>query len=222
MPDFILPNDTQRLALFGRTGSGKTQASVWHLSQRRFDRMPWVVFNSKDDPMINDLPGTFDIDLSDRAPKSPGIYVCRDALASKEDKEQLDGFLQRCWARENIGLYFDEASDATGLPWFRRCLRQGRSRHVPMICVTQRPRWLDRYVWSEADFFQGFKVHLFDDKQTADQMVPGYARAKLPEFHSVWHDVKRGMSILLAPVPQRHVILDTFKARSPVQRRLIA
>ena len=123
-------------------------------------------------------------------------------------------------------LYFDEASDATGLAWFRRCLRQGRSRHVPMICVTQRPVFLDRYVWSEADYYQGFRLNLADDRETAERMVPGYPRrdkgdGAIPEFHSVWHDVKRGMTFLLAPVPDRSVILSTFRDRMPVKRRAI-
>lgn len=222
MPDFRLPRDDEHVAVFGRNGTGKTQASVWQLSLRSYNRMPWVVINSKDDPLINQIPGTFDLDLDSGAPRWPGIYVVRDALADKQDREELNGLLARVWSRQRTGVYFDEASDATGLPWFRRLLRQGRSRKCPIIAVTQRPLWLDRFVWSEASYYQGFSLNLADDRDTAEKMVPAYRRIKLPSFHSVWHDVKAGLTFRLDPVPDAEHILAHFRERLPVKRRVVA
>jgi hypothetical protein len=216
-----MPRDDEHVAVFGRNGTGKTQASVWQLSERSFDKMPWVVINSKDDELINRIPGTFDLDLDDGAPRWPGIYVVRSAIADKEEKDELNGLLARIWSRQKTGIYFDEASDATGLSWFRRCLRQGRSRRVPIIAVTQRPLWLDRYVWSEASFYQGFQLNLADDRETADRMVPHYKQVHLPPFHSLWHDVKAPATFRLLPVPDQDAILQRFRERLPVKRRAI-
>lgn len=220
--ELILPGDTHRLAILGRTGSGKTQAAVWHLSRRSFDTMPWIVFNFKGDDLIDAIPGTYDLDIDDRIPSRPGIYIVRPLAVSKDDKEALDGFFQRCWRHEKVGLYIDEGYVATGLKWFRACLTQGRSRRVPMIVLSQRPVWIDTFVWSEADFFQAFHLNRKDDRDLASTMLPGYRNLPIPEYHSLWHDVTRDCTMLLAPVPDRDQILQTFRDRSPVQRRLIA
>lgn len=222
MPDFRLPRDDEHVAVFGRNGTGKTQASVFLLSERSYDRMPWVVINSKDDSLINRIPGIQEMELDDNAPKNPGLYVVNNAITDKAEKEELNGLLARIWQRQKCGVYFDEASDATGLSWFRRCLRQGRSRRVPIIAVTQRPVWLDRYVWSEASFYQGFALNLADDRETADRMVPDYKKIQLEPFCSVWHDVKAGATFKLLPVPDQSAILQRFRERLPTKRRVMA
>ena len=221
LPTLILPNDSHRLAVVGRTGSGKTQAAVYWLSGRSWDKKPWVVFNFKGDDLIDKIPGTFDLDVTDKAPKHPGLYIMRPLVADKDDKEKLDQFLMRCWQRENIGLYIDEGYMATGLKWFRACLTQGRSRHVPMIVLSQRPVWLDVFVWSEADFYQAFHLNRLEDQIKTAEMVPGFRGLKLPEYFSLWHDVKQGASMMLAPVPAEDAILQLYRERMPVRRRAI-
>ena len=216
--NFRLPSDSQRLAVIGRTGSGKTQAAVWHLSNRRYDLMPWIVFNFKGDQLINDIPGTRDLDLSDSVPSNPGVYV---VSVAPDEKEAADGFLMRCWAHENVGLYIDEGYMLTGLPGFRRCLTQGRSKHLPMIILSQRPVFMDRFTWTEADFFQVFSLSISDDKKSLAGYIGGNALRRVPDYHSWWYDVARDRMIGLRPVPDADTILATFRKRLLPVRRAI-
>lgn len=219
MPEFRLPSDTQRLAIIGRTGSGKTQAAAWHLSMRSFDTMPWVAFNFKGDDLLQSIPGKVDLELKSAIPNKPGLYHIE---VSPDEKEEADAFLMRAWERQNVGLYIDEGYMLTGLPGFRRCLTQGRSRHIPMIVLSQRPVWMDKFTWSEADYFQLFKLKLETDQDIAKQYVGDAAYMSLPKYHSVWHDVVEDATFRLQPVPDRDTLLQTFRDRLGVKRRVIA
>ena len=219
MTEFRLPSDTQRLAVIGRTGSGKTQAAVWHLSMRAFDRMPWVVFNFKDDELIGSLPGTEELSLNAKVPSHPGVYVINVA---PDEKEEADEFLMRAWNKEKCGLFVDEGYMLTGLKGYRRCLTQGRSRRLPMIVLSQRPVWMDRFTWSEADFFQVFFVTLKDDRETVRAYTGSYPPQGLPDHWSVYTDVSRNQTFVLQPVPDRDTLLQTFRDRLCTKRRLLA
>lgn len=218
MEDFRLPNDTQRLAIIGRTGSGKTQAGVWHLSKRAYDRMPWIAFNFKGDELINSIPGTQTLGLDASVPSKPGIYVVDVA---PDEKEVADDFLMRVWKHEKCGLYIDEGYMLSGLPGFRRCLTQGRSKQIPIILLSQRPVWMDRFAWSEADFFQIFNVAIADDKKTIASYVGGSVLGRLTDFHSHWYDVARDKTFRLRPVPERDILIRDFKSRLSVKRQRI-
>jgi hypothetical protein len=216
-----MPSDTEHVAIIGRNGSGKTQFATWMLSERSYDKMPWIVLNFKGDDLIDEIPGHREMAITDAIPKSPGIYVTSPVIASKEDQALLDDFFRRCWERQNVGIYVDEGYMATGLKWFRAVLSQGRSRHVPMIVISQRPVWMDRFVWSEASRYAAFDLNLQDDKETADKMIPGYRQVNLPAFHSVWHDVKSDRTVILTPAPDRETILAAFRSRAKVKTKAI-
>jgi len=220
-PDGILhlPSDSERVAIIGHTGSGKTQAAVWQLSLRNYTTQPWIVFNFKGDGLIDSIPGTFDLGIKDRIPKRPGIYVVRPL---PDDKENLDAFLFRVWKQERVGIYADEGYMLTGLKYFRACLTQGRSKRIPMIVLSQRPRWIDRFVWSEADYLQAFSLSQADDKDLVDGMIPGYDDVELPEFWSLWRDVRRRQTLMLRAVPTEEQIRRAFKDRLPNRIRLVA
>jgi hypothetical protein len=223
VPDevFRFPTDTEHVAIFGRNGSGKTQFACWLLSERSFDRMPWIVLNFKGDDLIEEIAGARPMAVTDAIPSKPGIYVCSALVTDKEDQEKLDGLFQRCWAKENVGIYVDEGYMASGLKWFRACMSQGRSKHVPLIILSQRPVWMDRFVWSEASLFVAFDLNLQDDKDTADRMIPGYRKVTLPAFHSVFHDVKANQSAILTPAPDRETILQRFRSRMRIRMKAL-
>jgi hypothetical protein len=221
MMNASFPNDTQRVAIIGRTGSGKTQAGIWHLSGQKFDRKPWLVINTKGDPLINDIstmPGVTNCDLNASVGKR-GIYVVQPR---PDQKDELDKFLWRIWARGNCGIYIDEGYMVTGIDSFDAMLTQGRSKHIPMIVLSQRPVWMSRFVFSEADFYQLFNLNLLDDRRKMAEYIreldPEY---HLPEYHSVWYDVAEDHVIQFAPVPSRERILETFKARLTPRKVLV-
>lgn len=212
------PNDSERIAIVGRNGSGKTVAAVWHLSQRGFDKMPWLIFNFKGDDLIDSIPGTKELSVTSNPPKSPGLYIVRPM---PHQTEELDDMLWKVWKNEQTGIYFDEGYMVGNSKAFQALLTQGRSKLCPMIILTQRPVWINRFVWSESDFFQIFSLTNLQDRKTAAEFVPAVKERKLLPYHSIYHDAKAEQTVELSPVPERVTILTTFRDRRLVRRTLL-
>jgi hypothetical protein len=82
-----------------------------------------------------------------------------------------------------------------------------------MIVVTQRPSWVSRFVFSEADFFSVFHMNDRRDRKTIEEFVPIDLEKPLGEHHSHWFDVKNNTKFLLKPVPKEDTILEKFRQR---------
>jgi hypothetical protein len=211
-----LPDDSQRLTVVGRTGSGKTQAAVWHLAHRSWDVMPWIVFDFKLDELLNSIPGAVHINTED-LPIDPGIYLVHP---HPDDLGAVRAQMRRIWEARNIGVYVDEGymvcSPTSPNPEFRALLTQGRSLNIPVITLSQRPVWLDRFVYSESDFYQVFTLNDRRDRQTIASYIPeGEADLdeRLPDFYSWYYDVGRDELVKLKPVPDQAGILAIFEER---------
>lgn len=207
------PDDTQRIAIVGPTGSGKTQAAVWHLARRRFDQMPWVIVDYKMDPLVNDIEGARDIDLHENFTK-PGLYRVHP---HPDDLDGVQDLLRKIWSQERTGLYVDEGYMICppGRPNrpFRSLLTQGRSKEIPMMVLSQRPVWMDRFVYSESEFFQVFNLRDDRDKASVRSFVPVDLDADLPDYHSYYYYVKDKRPVVMKPVPDREIILQMFADR---------
>ena len=122
--------------------------------------------------------------------------------------------MTRIWAMEDTGVFIDEGfmigQQNMG---FRSLLTQGRSKHIPMIVLTQRPVWIDRYVLSESDYFQVFRLQHRKDVATVEQSVPHDLSERLQRYHSYYYDVGSDNIYILGPTPDRTAILDTFNAK---------
>jgi hypothetical protein len=205
------PNDTQRLVIVGATGSGKTQAAMWQLSRRGFLNKPWIIYDFKGDEMIQSLEGVIDWPVESPAPSRPGLYVVKP---HPDQVGEVDLQLQSVWEHENIGVYIDEGLMlGTKNIGFRRLLTQGRSKHIPMIVLSQRPVWLDRFVFSESEFFQIFRLQHRKDLAAVQEFIPFDVSERLPEYHSYYYDVTTDSMVVLEPVPDRDAILDTFDTK---------
>lgn len=213
-----LPDSTNRLAIVGATGSGKTQAALWHLSMRDIDQRPWVVYNFKTDKSIDAIPHARNIEL-DEVPIKPGVYVVHPHPAQMEEVEKQ---MWEIWEREGIGVYVDEGymvGDRN--PAFRALLTQGRSKEIPVIVLSQRPVWMDRFVFSEAEFFQIFRLQHRKDMKSVEEFVPANLSRRLPEFHSYYYDVALDKLTPLRPVPAIEEIHRTFERRLARVRKTV-
>lgn len=206
---FTLPNDTQRCTIIGKTGSGKTQAGIWQLSERSYTSMPWVILDFKRDVLISQIPFTTPIALG-FVPREPGLYI---AHPNPGDEEKLEAYIWDIWAAENIGLFVDEGYMLGHSRALQAVLTQGRSKRIPAILLTQRPSWITRFAFSEADYIQVFRLTDERDRKTVRSFVPYDSDKPLPEYYSIWYDVARDKIDLLRPVPREGRILDTFRAR---------
>lgn len=203
-----IPESDNRSVIVGATGSGKTVAACWQLSQRDVDSRPWVILNWKGDKSIDGIPFSQAIEL-DEVPVKPGVYIAHPT--PDEDTEPL---LWEIWQRGGIGLYIDEGymvGDRNAA--FRAILTQGRSKEIPVIVLSQRPVWMDRFVFSESEFFQIFRLQHAKDRKSVQEFIPQSIEKRLPEYHSYYYDVSRDQVTVLKPVPPIETIYGTFERK---------
>lgn len=215
---FRLPDDTQHIAIIGRNGTGKTMAGLWHLSKRPFHLRPELIVDFKGDDHIAGIhareiePGT--------VPTEPGIFVVRPKVSDMAKDETAKPFydtLAGCYEKRDIGLWFDEgfvlSKNRKIEGMFENLLTQGRSKHIPLIVLVQRPVWVSRFVFSEALFFQLFHIQDGRDVDTLSEVLPASALDRLPDYHSAYYDVGRDQLSLLTPVPREDKILQVINNR---------
>lgn len=204
----IWPGDTERISIVGTTGSGKTHAAMYQLSTRDYDRKPWVIFDFKGDPLLNEVEGAQHISLDWIPRHHAGIYIVHP---SPGDEIEVEDLLWRIWAHENIGIYIDEGvMIGNHNNAYRSCLTQGRSKHIPMIVLCQRPVWIDPFTFSESEFFQVFDLGYRKDRLKVEEFVPFDLSAQLPERYSYYYMRKQRQLLVLSAMPDRNAILDTF------------
>jgi len=214
-----LPGDTDRISIVGTTGSGKTHAAVWQLSLRNFNLKPWVIFDFKGDDIINSIEGAQHIQLDADAPRYPGIYIVHP---SPGDEVEVEAFLWKLWTSENVGIYIDEGimignhNDA-----YRACLTQGRSKHIPMIVLCQRPVWIDPFTFSESDYYQVFRLGWTKDTKKMQEYIPYDIERPLPNHYSYYYDRATNEIVVMQPVPDRDSILDTFDVKLSKLRKVV-
>lgn len=212
-PRARIATDQQHTAIIGANGSGKTYAANWNLANRDFDRKPWIVYDFKYDELINSIDGAQHIEVTDDIPTKPGIYIVHPT--PQEDNEAVERQLRQIWSNENTGLYIDEGYmvDRTSTA-LSAIMTQGRSKHVPVIILTQRPVWVNPFVLSEAQFIQVFRLSKETDrKAVANNLDEFKIDVRLPKYHSYYYDVERNTMMVLPPSPDGDAILDTFNTR---------
>jgi hypothetical protein len=208
---FRFPTTQQRMTIVGRTGTGKTQAGVWFLSHAPYDEIPYVIVDFKGDELINDIPGLRDLKFKDGVPKEPGLYRLR---AAPHDEAEIEKFFYKVWAKGDCGLFIDECYMIDkNSPAMQACLTQGRSLHIPMINLSQRPVQVSRFVFSEADFHCVFHLNDRRDRKTVQEYMETDLDQRLPDFHSRFYDVGLDKIYKLTPVPDRNRILTRFEGK---------
>jgi hypothetical protein len=222
MADFRWPSTSQRTAVIGRTGSGKTRFGWWMLSRSAFDTIPIILIDYKREGLFQSVDRIREIGLND-VPKQPGLYVIRPMVG---DDEAVEKWMWKVWQRENVGLYIDEGYMLPQNPRgaFTAILTQGRSKHIPVFCLSQRPSWLSRFVFSEADFFAVFQLSDADDQKTAQRYIKRDRvdlQVELQDYHSYWYDVARREAFHLAPVPDENLISEHIRRRLAPKKREI-
>lgn len=212
------PDDTHRSVIIGQNGQGKTGAGVYQLAWRSYARMPWLMFNYKGDEYLDAIPGYKELALNADIPKEAGLYMVRPPPIPYS----IDHMLMKILQRRNVGLYIDEGLNVGehSKP-LRVLLTQGRSLHLPVIFLTQRPVLLGKFPLTETNFFQVFYLQAQSDRKIMTEYLPVDVNdiATLGEYESYYYDsgTKRRLA-KLGPVPFGDEVLDIFDRRRP--RRL--
>lgn len=222
MKEWRLPNTQERVAVIGRTGSGKTRLASFILSYAPYDKMPWVIFDFKGEELFNGIEHLREIGFKDK-PKEPGLYRISPR---PNEAEETEDFMWGIHERGRTGCYFDETLQIPGhykAGAFRALLTQGRSKRIPCILNTQRPSGVSPYVFSEADHFAIFHLNRREDVDAVRSYVSDDVdlHAPLPQYHSRWYDVKDDATYHLRPVEDDAAILARFNSRLKPRSRFI-
>jgi hypothetical protein len=218
---FEFPKNSQHVAVLGQNGSGKTRFGAWLLSLAPYDAQPYIVVDTKHEELFGAIDRARDIAVGE-VPKEPGLYLARPNV---DDQEQIQPWLRAIWERGRVGMFFDETYNipepAHG-GWLRALLAQGRSKRIPCICLSQRPAWVSKFIFSEAYYFSVFHLQMRDDIARCFELgLPQEIREPLPRYWSYWYDVHQRELMKMQPCPDDDHILETFERRlAPKQRWL--
>lgn len=244
------PTDQHRTIVIGRTGSGKSQFAISLLASRDYDVKPWVIIDYKGEDLIDDIRlatggrkrGAIKwITPYDDPPHKPGLYYMRPRIGVDDDA--VNKFLYRCYDekrgplgdrhRGHIGLFVDEGYALPQSPKgpFDQILVQGRTLHIPVIVLYQRPVWMSRFAVAQSDFRAHFTEDDDRDLKVSSQF---FKKARgpngeeisvftdLPQYWCLWYDVSKGLTTVLRPAPDRQLIIKTFQRRlSPSKTRAL-
>lgn len=226
---FYLPKPDEHAAIVGRNGTGKSQFGFWLLSERNLANSRNFIIDYKGEDLVNSLERTREISLRE-LPKENGLYVIR---ADPEDDEQMREWLRRLRREGNAGLFVDEGYMIPGEKKgpFQALLTQGRSLHIPIICLSQRPVEINRFVFSEAGHIIIFDLNDERDQDTVKMFTPkGFmdwvpdefaGQDRLPNFHAKWYNVKSNERFVLRPCPTAEEIIEAIDVQlKPKQRWL--
>lgn len=230
--DFYFPGPDDRVSINGKTGSGKSTFAFWLFAESAdFDRKPWVIVDNKAVPeeipqkLLNEEDAKL-IKVKDAPPRAPGIYVIRP---KHSDASAFAAWLWKAHDRGNIGLIFDELymvpdfknEGSSGGGPLKAILTQGRSKHIPVYGLTQRPVDVNLFMFSEAEFISVFYLKRREDRQRILSYVPDddpqvakiFDNRRLPDRWSRWYDDTRDIAQILHPAPPPKDILDTIALR---------
>lgn len=220
---FRLPRSDQRVTVTGRTGSGKTWFAAWLLSKAPFDKQPYIIVDYKGDKLLGSIDRVERLSVKDPLPKHPGLFIVRPHI---HEEAETEAWLWKVWERESTGLYFDEAFMLPNSGYSRRgalqaILTQGRSKHIPVISLVQRPSQISLFVFSEADYYACFHLNRKNDRKTMNDLSDGLGADDLAPYHSRWYDVSNNKSYLMLPVPHGDDIAEVIDSRLRVKTRFI-
>lgn len=213
-----LPSNSQHIAIVGRNGTGKTHAALWHLSNKDLQQETVVILDYKREAdTINAIEGVRYIDFKDKIDK-PGVYIIQPM---PDQVDEMDQFLYRIHAQENVGILFDEGYMLRDNEMaFNSLLTQGRSKKIPCIVLSQRPSWISRFVFSESTFYQVFALNDRRDRKTVTEFIDfgdskrDYRNVNsLPKYHSWYYDVGEDRLVVLKPVPPLPQVLDKISSQ---------
>lgn len=216
--NFQLPTNQHRVAVMGSTGSGKTQFGFWLLSLAPFDKQPYIIFDYKRETLFTQTDRIKEIALGE-LPKQPGVYIVRMMPAQLSE---VNDYLLKIWDHENVGVFFDEAYMLPDKDGLSAILTQGRSKNIPAIILTQRPAWISRFVFSEANHYAVFRLNDLDDRKTVRRFLPPDTdlTSDLPDYHSLWYTVGKRVAVPMSPVPGEAELLERLESRlAPKDKR---
>lgn len=226
-----LPGATDRTAILGTTGSGKTVGALAHLSVRNFTTIPWMAYDPSGDPNLEKITRAKHVGL-DFIPKNreKGLFVVE---FRPSETDALEEHMAKMFERGNAGIYVDEGFLGS-CPSLFDILVAGRKRNMPVIFLAQAPVEKQgapvRTVLRNIEFVQVFELPVASDWDRIEEIIPPLASDDAMEsalehtrkrFCSIYFDRKERRLSQLAPVPEPKILLERIDRKlRPKRKRL--
>lgn len=203
-----LVNPGERAVLAGRTGSGKSTLGCWLLQQSPGH---WIILNPKWTMAYKNLPDSITIEGLDLKKIAKAMETHRFTIVNphshQTDWELLDALLQ--WVHENytsIGICVDESyaihNGGRAGPGLIGILTRGRELKQSFIGMTQRPAFLSKFLFSEADYIVGMALSMVDDRKRMYEFTGRRIfEEKIAPREWLWYDVAADELRKFNPVP---------------------
>lgn len=207
--------DSDRVAIFGTTGSGKSYRATRLLAT--YPRVAVI------DPKFEfELPGAEIVSRYD--PK-----LARQIFRPYADApiwEQTEPFLEDLWRARLPGVvYADEVNDLSRSsrainPVWNRIIRQGRSAGVCAWSASQRPVDVPSTIFTEAQHFFVFALGWENDRRKIESFTAdgvGRLIEQLGAYECVYYNVARRRAIVLPPAIATAIVPVVRPDRTPTR-----
>lgn len=203
----IEPGD--RALIAGRTGSGKSTVACWLMTH---SAQHWIIFNPKHTAAYKKLHDS--VVLKKYEPRrllalsKKHRFVVLNFSGFEASAEFMDAVLE--WLHKtvkNVGVCIDElyTFHSTGgragdglISWLTR----GRELRQSYLGLAQRPAWISRFCFSEADYIGAMDLVLPDDRKTMRDMTGQFAfQDRVTGYRWLWYQVDTDRLSLYGPVP---------------------
>lgn len=186
----------KRAIVVGRTGSGKTTLARYLLLA---SGQHVVIFNPKHTIGYSSLPGVkiirgFDAKAVCRSIRENRFTVINfdGSESTPEFMDSVIDYLHRKFT--NICLCVDELftlhTNGRPGPGLLGWLTRGRELKQSFIGLSQRPRWISRFVFSEADYIGGMDLKLLEDRKSMQENTGDDSfMSRLPPYYWRWYNV---------------------------------
>lgn len=188
-PGRIAIRQDERVALVGRTGSGKTFFARALLTGAR--RL--VILDSKG--TLRDWPGVIDVPISHIADDQEHFDTLlaeygrlRVLISTPAEGETV---ARLAYHAGDLIVYIDEMygvippGTRVG-PWIQALYTRGRELGIGVWSGTQRPTWAPLVMFSEAEWFVVFQLLLEEDRRRVAGFFGEEAEARIPDRHGFW------------------------------------
>lgn len=199
----------KRIALFGRSGVGKSYMSKWIVL--RSTALRWIILDTKHDDIYDDWPTIDELPttkiLSELWQVSSQIVVRPKPYENNADT--LDLWLEMIHEKYNrFGIVIDEtyqvAFGPRAGPGLTGLVTRGRVRGQSVVMGSQRPAWVPRFVFSEANGYIVMSLNMREDKEKVASFVGDrwkrMVMRELREREWLWYDVGQNRLWPMRPV----------------------
>lgn len=206
----------KRAVVVGRTGSGKSSLAGFLLRQ---SPQQWIILNPKGTKAYDNLPDIITVHGLDwrkleramfekgRDKKARWKFINLIPSTVEANFETMDNFLLALHeSYTGIGFAADELytlnQNGRAGPGLTGWLTRGRELKQSFMGLTQRPAWVSKFIFSEADYIGEMSLVIAEDQKRMYEVTgKELMRQNVPQYEWLWYDVGNDRLRHFNPLP---------------------